>query len=278
MKRLVDRVAGLVIGALVLLGLAMVVGPLVYAGAMSLDARRYLGSFPPPALSLQWYERFFASDYYMLALVTSALVSFSAAAISTVIGAAAALGMAQLRRRAAGVVATSVAAPQLMPHVVLGFGLLLAFAWIGIGSAYVRLILAHVIITLPYVVRLVSAALLGVPPAMLEAALSLGARPVGVLSRIVLPLIRMGLFAAFVFALAVSLDDVAVSIFLTDPEAVTLPVALISNMKSSFDLTIAAASMMMVLLAAVIVFLLSRFIPLGDLLMGHLKAVDRDER
>jgi putative spermidine/putrescine transport system permease protein len=278
MKRLVDRVAGLVIGALVLLGLAMVVGPLVYAGAMSLDARRFLGSFPPPALSLQWYERFFASDYYMRALVSSAVVSLSAALVSTVLGAAAALGMAQLRGRAASASATLVAAPQVTPHVVLGFGLLLAFAWMGIGNAYARLILAHVVITLPYVVRLVSAALLGVRPVLLEAALSLGARPVRVVGAIVLPLIRTGLFVAFIFALAVSLDDVAVSIFLTDPEVVTLPVALISNMKSSFDLTIAAASMMMVALAAVIVFVLSRFISLGDLLVGHLNAVDRDRK
>jgi len=268
-KRFIDNLVGAVVTLVVTLGILLIALPLIYAGGMSIDARPYLGPFPPHDFSLRWYARFFSNDIYMRSLGASAIVSLIAAIAATTIGAAAAIASARLEANRRDAAALAMSAPQITPHVVLGFGLLMLFGGLGVQNGYVRLILGHVIITIPYVFRLASASLVGVPRSILEAASSLGARPRRILSQIVLPMIRTGLVVSFIFALAISLDDVAVAIFLTDANVTTLPVAMVSSMKSSFDLTIAAASMVLVLGAVVLLCLLNRFVSLDKILTGR---------
>lgn len=268
-KRSIDNFVGGVITLLVTLGLLTIVLPLIYAGAMSVDARPYLAPFPPHELSLQWYQRFFSSELYMRSLGASLTISLTAAIASTAVGAGAAIALSRLRGNSRDAVALAMSGPQITPHVVLGFGLLLLFSSIGLDNGYARLILGHIIITIPYVFRLASASLVGVPPSILDAASSLGARPRRILSQIVLPMIGTGLVVSFIFALAISLDDVAVAIFLTDASVTTLPVAMVGSMKSSFDLTIAAASMVLVLGTVILLCVLNRFVSLDKILTGR---------
>ena len=130
--------------------------------------------------------------------------------------------------------------------MVLGFALLVFLATIGLFDGFVRLVCGHVILITPYAIRATLASLAGLDPHLPEAAMSLGATERQAFWRVTFPLSRTGIIAGAIFGLAVSLDDVAVSMFLTDPETYTLPVALISNMRASFDLTIAAASLLIV--------------------------------
>jgi putative spermidine/putrescine transport system permease protein len=101
-----------------------------------------------------------------------------------------------------------------------------------------------VLITFPYAIRTVLAALGGIRPSLVEVAQSLGASSTTAFWTVTFPLARTGIAAGAIFAFVFSLDDVAVSIFLSDPDRYTLPVALVSMLHANFDLTIAAVAVL----------------------------------
>lgn len=144
--------------------------------------------------------------------------------------------------------------------------MLLFLSRIGVVDGFTRLLCGHVVITLPYVVRTVLASLAGRDRRLTEAALVLGATERQAFWTITLPLIRSGMVTGAVFAFAVSLDDVAVSMFLTDPSTYTLPVALVSSMRASFDLSIAAAAVLLMAVTAFLIIVLERFVGFDRLL------------
>jgi putative spermidine/putrescine transport system permease protein len=156
--------------------------------------------------------------------------------------------------------------------VVIGFALLVFLAYAGIFDGFARLVCGHVILTLPYAIRATLASLAGLDPGLREAAMSLGATERQAFWRITFPLARTGIVAGSIFGFAVSLDDVAVSMFLTDSTTYTLPVALVSNMRASFDLTIAAASILIITVNVVLVVVLDRVVGINRILGQGLRS------
>jgi putative spermidine/putrescine transport system permease protein len=156
--------------------------------------------------------------------------------------------------------------PLVVPPVVIGFSLLLTLSRAGIIDGFARLLCGHVIITVPYTIRATLASLVGRDPRLTEAALVLGATERQAFWNVTVPLIRTGIVTGAIFAFAVSLDDVAVSTFLTDPTTYTLPVALVSAMRASFDLTIAAAAVMLMAVTALLIFVLDRAVGFNRLI------------
>jgi putative spermidine/putrescine transport system permease protein len=258
--RWIDRIGRVGFWGLSILVALFLIGPLLIGVSMSLDARDFLGAFPPPALSLKWYESFFSNDFYVQGLKTSLLLAVISAVVSTVVGVLAAFGLRKMKNSAA--LTSFFMSPLLIPAVVIGFGLLIFFSRIGISNGFVRLMLGHIIVTVPYAIRTTLASLNGIKPSLHEAAMSLGATEAQGTWDVVVPLCRSGIFAGAVFAYAFSMDEVAVSLFLTDPENYTLPVVLISMMKSNFNLTIAAASTLLTMLTILIIVVLDRFVGL----------------
>jgi putative spermidine/putrescine transport system permease protein len=254
--RRVDDLAQFLASTTIVVGLAFLVVPVVVALAMSLDARDYLGQFPPTGLSLKWYARFFSEPYYRHGLATSLILASLCAVISTALGVATAVGIDRTPPQWRDRLTALFLMPLIVPGVVIGFALLMFYARIGIDNAFLRLLGGHVLITFPSAIRTVLAALAGIRPSLTEAALSLGATERCAFWSVTFPLVRTGIAAGAVFAFAFSLDDVAVSMFLSDPTSYTLPVALVSMMYSNFDLTIAAAAMLFVLVTAALMVLL----------------------
>ena len=266
MKRLIDIVGTALVAAFLVLIAAIVVGPFLYSITMSVDPRTFLGPFPPPGISGRWYVKFFADERYLRALWVSFALALIAGMVATALGTLAALGLSRMQGSGRMAVDGLFASPKLVPHVVIGFSILVGFSAVGLGSGFFALACVHMLVALPFVVRAVAAALVGIRPSLVEAAMSLGATRRQAVWDIVLPLARTGIAVGFVFAVAVSLDEVSASVFLTSPAVVTLPVILVSDMKASFDLTIAAAAAMMVLLAATVVFALDRIVGIERLL------------
>lgn len=254
--RLTDDFAAIAVGLVIAVGVVFLIVPVVIAVAMSFDTRDYLGQFPPPGVSLKWYVRFFSEPYYVRGLATSLVLATLCAVISTAIGLAAAVGIDRMPRAWRNWLTSLFLAPLIVPGVVVGFALLLFYSRVGVDNAFLRLLGAHVLITFPYAIRSVLATLAGIRPSLTEAALSLGATERRAFWSVTFPLVRAGVAAGAVFAFAFSLDDVAVSLFLSDPTAYTLPVALVSMMYANFDLTIAAAAVLFVVATAALMFVL----------------------
>jgi putative spermidine/putrescine transport system permease protein len=153
-----------------------------------------------------------------------------------------------------------------VPGIVIGISLLVALAAIDVREAPVRLVLAHVLVVMPYSMRTVLASLSQVDDALEEAALTLGATPLTAFFLVTLPLIRPGVIAGAVFSFIVSFDDVAVSLFLIDARTGTLPIAIMSYLEQNFDPSIAAISSLLIFVTLPLALGLERFFGLKRLL------------
>src|SRR5262245_23127283 len=195
MKRHIDdlwRGATLLV---VLLGFAFLIGPLVVAVLMSFDARSYLGPFPPPGLSLKWYQAFFANESFVSGLWFSLVLATAATLTSAVLGTMVALALTNYDFRGKAALSALFLSPLMIPAVVIGLALLVFFARLGIYNGFVRLLCAHVIVTLPFTIRAALASLAGIRRTLVEAALTLGATDRQAFWDITFPLAKTGIVA-----------------------------------------------------------------------------------
>ncbi|MBY5532483.1 ABC transporter permease [Rhizobium leguminosarum] len=255
-----DRIAASLAYSVIGLGLAFLAIPLVITCVMAFDARTYLGPMPPPALSLHWFERLVSQADILASLRTSLILAVLTTVLSVTIGTAAAVGLARGNFPGKAALTSAFLSPLIVPPVVIGFGLLLFLSKAGITNGMARLLLGHVIVTLPYCIRTSLASLLGSDQRLTEAALVLGATERQAFWTITLPLMRTGVVTGAIFAFAISMDDVSISLFLSDPSATTLPVTLVSNMRAAFDLTIAAAAVVLIAVTALLIVVLDRIV------------------
>ncbi|MES0003098.1 ABC transporter permease [Mesorhizobium sp. M0051] len=266
MKRYVDNAAAWLSVANIVVVLVFLIFPIAVAVTMSFDAREYLGRFPPPEYSLRWYKHFFSDDYYLTGLATSLRLALITTIVSTTAGVSAAIALDRYAGPGKQVLESLFLSPLIVPAVVIGFALLLFFANIGVFDGFTRLLGGHIIITFPYTVRTTLAGLVGIRKILTEAAMSLGATERRAFWDITFPLARTGIVAGAVFAFAFSMDDVAVSLFLTSPDTYTLPVAMVSMMRTNFDLTIAAAAVLLMIFTFALILVLDRTIGLDRLI------------
>lgn len=266
MKRFADNLALWIFAGILVAAVAFLLVPILMALVMSFDVRDYLGRFPPPGFSLQWYKSFFSEDQYLQALKTSLSVAAIAGSSSTVIGVAAAVFLDRYRFRGQQALSAFFLSPLVVPGVIIGFALLVLFSMLTIYDGFFRLIGGHIIVTLPYTIRTTLAGLVGIRPSLTEAAMNLGANERQAFWEITLPLAKTGIVAGAIFAVALSIDELAVSLFLVDPFAQTLPVALLNNMRQRFDLTLAAASGVLVIFTACLIFALDRVLGLDKII------------
>jgi putative spermidine/putrescine transport system permease protein len=266
MMRRVDDICLAVLVLIAALTVAFLVLPIVVSVSMSFDSRSYLGQFPPPGFSLQWYAKFFTDSYFLNGLKTSLILAVIATCVSTTVGVAAALVIDGYDFPGKEALAACFLSPLTVPAVVIGFGLLMFFAAIGVFDGFARLVGGHIVITVPYTVRATLASLVGIRRSLTEAALSLGASERQAFWRITVPLARTGIATGALFAFVFSMDDVAVSLFLTDPQNYTLPVAMVSAMRAKFDMTLSAAAVVLMAMTVVLLVVLDRVVGLDKVI------------
>jgi putative spermidine/putrescine transport system permease protein len=139
----------------------------------------------------------------------------------------------------------------MVPAIVLGVATLQFLVIFGFLGTYRGILVGHMLVTLPYAVRLVAISFGGFNWDLYRAAVGLGASPFYAVRRVVLPLIRPGLVGAATFSFILSFDEVTISLFTTGPRISTLPVEIFRWAEFSFDPIIAAASAIMVGIVAV---------------------------
>jgi len=262
MKRHADSLGSIVYGLLLVLAVLFLLVPLAVAIALSFDGREYIGPFPPPSWSLRWYRALAENSTYAESLVTSLKLAAIATAAACVAGTMAAIFIARFRFPGRAALETFFLSPKFIPTVVVGFSILIFAAAAGVADGFTRLVAGHVIITIPFTIRAALASLVGNWRTLVEAAMILGAREGRAYLDVVLPIARTGIAAGALFAFVMSFDEVAVSLFLSDPFSTTLPVALVAEMRANLNLSIAAVSAIFVTIAALAVLALDRMIGL----------------
>lgn len=208
---------------------------------------------PPDAWSTRWYEAAFASGDWMAALQRSTVTAILTTILAVPIGVAAALSLRASPRPLAGAVRLLLVAPAIIPAVLIGIGAFFLFARIGLNNTLPGLVLAHVALSLPYVLITVEAGLARVDPALEPAARSLGAAPWRAALTVTVPQIRHSILVAGLFAFLTSFDEISVAFFISSGDRSTLPRRMFSALRDSFDPTIAAISMMLIAVTALFV-------------------------
>lgn len=197
---------------------------------------------PFHGISLRWYQRLWEYRPFVDSLLTSLYLALASAFIAILIAVPAALGVGRSRARVATALTTFLLAPIAIPALVIGLSLLYFLSNIGIGVSFTALLIAHTVVSVPYVMRTTLATYRNTQASYLEAASVLGATRWQTFRFVTLPLIAPGIFAGALFAILVSLDNLGVSYFFGTANVTTLPVVMLSYLQNQFDPAIAAIS------------------------------------
>ena len=179
----------------------------------------------------RWYVELFRDADILHSLYVTLLVAVAAAAIATVLGTIAAIGIHNMGRRAKAAYLTVNNIPMSSSDTIMGVTFMLLFAAIGLDKGYLTLILAHVTFCTPYVVLNVMPKLTQMDPALQEAALDLGCTPFQAFRKVTIHEIMPGIVSGAIMAFTMSLDDFVISYFVYGPSYVTLPVEIYNYTK-----------------------------------------------
>ncbi|MCU9955881.1 ABC transporter permease [Burkholderia sp. BKH01] len=257
-------------GALATLVLGLAALPIVTMITMSFGSSGTL-EFPPRQFSLHWYrsawQTFVSTDAGSAqsmgtALTTSLVVAIATMLIATAVSVPAAYALSRYRFRGKALVEQLVALPIVYPLVMLGLALLLVFNALPAELGLVRLVVAHVILTLPFTVKNCAASVASIGPEFEEAACLMGASPRRALVDVVLPLMRPGILAGMLFAFIVSFNEFTVTFFLYSVDTMTLPVWLYSRTVSSLDPTVFCFAVFTVAIDFALIWMLEKLV--GD--------------
>jgi putative spermidine/putrescine transport system permease protein len=227
----------------------------------SLSRTSYL-TVPPQGVTLRWFAAVLRDPEYVNAIGFSLLLAAVATVGSLVAGVAASYALIRRRVPGGALVSALLNAPLIFPGVVVGVALLQFYALMRLNGTFAGLALAHMVITMPYVVRAVLASLQGVDPEIESAARVLGASGPVAFFTVTLPLIRPGIAAGALFAFIVSFDNVPVSIFLLGAGQMTLPVKIFTSIEYGVDPSIAAVSTMLIVVTGLGLAVAERWIGL----------------
>jgi putative spermidine/putrescine transport system permease protein len=219
-------------------------------------------TLPPPDWSLRWYERLLVLRGLSSALRTSVEVGAFSTAISMVLGGAAAIALARGRFPGRETAVAFLTSPLMLPGLVLGIALLQAFRFAGLRDVWTSLVLAHVVLTMPYVVRTLFSSLTLFDFSLIDAARTLGCSYPQAIVRVLLPNLAPACLTAGIFAFLASMDNYAISIFFTNAWTKTLPIQMLNYVDEQPDPTIAAISSLLIVLVLVLLLICERVVGL----------------
>lgn len=246
---------GVAFTAFILAVYAMLLMPLIVVVGVSLNPGSTF-SVSLEGVSLRWYKTFFESSAFVAALFEVSLpVALLSAIFATLIGASAAIALVRFNIRGRELVEATFMLPLLIPSILLGAALYLMFARFYGSGTFASLVIGHTLLGIPYVIRVVSAGLVGINPALEEAAISLGCSRIQAFNKVVMPLLRSSLMSGAIFAFIVSFSDINLALFLSGPHTTTLPLQIFSEIVWQGDPRVAAASTVQILLVSTLILL-----------------------
>jgi putative spermidine/putrescine transport system permease protein len=240
--------------------------PLVVTVAVSFGSSSVF-TLPPPEWSMRWYARLPRTSGLLPSVMTSLQIAALSTLIALVLGALCAIALVRGRFPGREAIATFLVSPLMLPGLVIGIAMLQAFRELGLRDASVSLLIAHVVIAMPYVVRTVLGALSLFDFSLIDAARTLGCSYPQALRKVMVPALAPAFLTSGMFAFLASMDNYPISIFFTDAWTKTLPIQMLQYVEESPDPTIAAISAGLILLAVVALVI-------GDRLVGLKRLAD----
>jgi putative spermidine/putrescine transport system permease protein len=226
-------------------------------------------SFPPPGYTLRWFSAAARNTAFFSGFMTSFKVAAIAAALGVVIATAASLALVRGQFPGRAALNSLLLSPLMVPNIVLGTALYVFYIAVSdstgleLTRGIAGLVAAHLLLTVPWSIRLISANLIGIDRSIEEAAANLGANPLRTFLSITLPQMRSGVVAAALFSFIISFENLELSLLLVEPGATTLPIAIMQYLEFNMDPTIAAVSTAQIVIIAALLVITDRFVKLS---------------
>jgi spermidine/putrescine transport system permease protein len=221
--------------------------PIAVVIVLSFNPEQF-GSFPMKGFSLRWFFRLAQNEPILSAFKISLILGFLTAVISTTIGILAAMAFVRYEFPGKNTLNTLLLSPIMIPEVILGVALLLFIRWLQQPKSFMLLLIGHVVLTLPYVLLIVQARLVGIKRGYEEAARSLGANSFQTFKEVTLPLLTPAILAGMLFAFTISFDDVTATLFWATAQNQTVPVKIFGMLRHSISPEINALGTVMIFL------------------------------
>ena len=247
---------------------AFMLAPILVVCFVAFTPEGYL-SFPTHTWSLRWFRAIARYPEFIAAFWRSLGLGALSSAVAVAISVPAALAIARYRFPGREAMSALFMSPLMIPHIVLGVAFLRFFTQVGLGGTFAGLVLAHIVIVLPFALRLTLASAVGLDRSIEYAAVSLGASEWTVLRRITLPLVAPGLISGWALAFINSFDEVTMTVFVSAPGTVTLPVQMFLYIQDNIDPLVTSVSACVIVVTVVALVALDRAYGLERLLVGR---------
>ena len=247
---------------------AFMLAPILVVCFVAFTPEGYL-SFPTHTWSLRWFRAIARYPEFIAAFWRSLGLGALSSAVAVAISVPAALAIARYRFPGREAMSALFMSPLMIPHIVLGVAFLRFFTQIGLGGTFAGLVLAHIVIVLPFALRLTLASAVGLDRSIEYAAVSLGASEWTVLRRITLPLVAPGLISGWALAFINSFDEVTMTVFVSAPGTVTLPVQMFLYIQDNIDPLVTSVSACVIAITVAALVALDRAYGLERLLVGR---------
>jgi putative spermidine/putrescine transport system permease protein len=231
--------------------LLFLVVPILIVIPMSFTPTERL-EFPPPGLSLRWYQSFFESSEWMDAAWVSIRAAVLTVLVATPLGTAAAYGLHVAAGRWSKILRAALVVPLIVPVIIVAIGLFYVFAKLGLINTMTGLVLAHTVHAIPFVIVTVTAGLRRYEMNQEMVARSLGANRWIAFFTVTLPQIRVSVLSGALFAFVTSFDEVVIALFISRGEASTLTRKMFTSLRDQVSPTIAAISTMLIAISILI--------------------------
>jgi putative spermidine/putrescine transport system permease protein len=247
------RIAFVLFCALVLLYLIL---PVLIVVPMSFSSTRFL-TFPPPSLSLRWYREYFGNAAWMQATRVTFTVAILTVLIATPLGVAAAYAISNSKLRLMRMVHLTLMLPLVVPIIITAVGIFFVYAKVGLVATMSGLVLANVMLGLPYVITSVVAGLQSFDGAQEMVARSLGMNRWRSFLVVTLPQIKASVLTGAIFAFISAMDETVVALFISGGQYQPLTKRMFTALRDEIDPTIAAISTLMTAASFMLVLIAS---------------------
>lgn len=247
------RIAFVLFCSLVLLYLIL---PVLIIAPMSFSSARFL-TFPPPSLSPRWYQEYIGNAAWMQATRVTFTVATLTVLIATPLGVAAAYAISNSKLRIMRIVHLTLMLPLVVPIIITAVGIFFVYARIGLVATMSGLVLANVMLGLPYVITPVLAGLQGFDATQEMVARSLGMNRMRSFFVVTLPQIKASVLTGGIFAFISAMDETVVALFISGGQYQPLTKRMFTALRDEIDPTIAAISTLMTAASFMLVLIAS---------------------
>lgn len=251
--------------AVVVLLLGFVLLPAVVTAVVAFNHGSLI-SFPPKEWSLRWFERALSYRDFRNGFYNSMIIMVATSIISVIVGGTLAYVIDRYSFMGKRILEAILTSPLVIPYFTIGIGFLIFASQIGLARSYAVVVITHVVLVLPFVLRSLYVSLRNLDQRLEMAAAGLGASPWQVLRTITLPLMVPGFFAGILFSAILSFNEFTASLFVTAQRTQTLPVAMYNYVREYADPSMAALSVIFFIITTLLLTLMNATLGLGKVL------------